>query len=51
MGVASAAFGVALATGPAQRRFATVAPGFGIVALLFGAWYALAAVGALPYAL
>ena len=49
MALASAAFGVALATGPAQRRFATVAPGFGIVALLFGAWYALGAVGALPY--
>jgi ABC-type nickel/cobalt efflux system permease component RcnA len=51
MAVASAAFGVALATGPAQRRFAAVTPGFGTAALLFGAWYALAAVGALPYAL
>jgi ABC-type nickel/cobalt efflux system permease component RcnA len=51
MAAASAAFGVALATGPARRRFATVAPGLGTVALLFGAWYALAAVGALPYAL
>jgi ABC-type nickel/cobalt efflux system permease component RcnA len=49
MAVASAAFGVALASGPVQRRFATVAPGFGTVAFLFGAWYVLAAVGALPY--
>lgn len=51
MAAASAAFGLALAGGPAQRRFATVAPGFGTVALLFGAWYALAAVGAVPHAL
>jgi ABC-type nickel/cobalt efflux system permease component RcnA len=51
MAVASASFGRALATGPAQRRFAAVAPGFGTAALLFGAWYALAAVGAVPYAL
>jgi ABC-type nickel/cobalt efflux system permease component RcnA len=51
MAVASAAFGRALATGPAQRRFATLAPGFGTLALVFGAWYALGAVGAVPYVL
>jgi ABC-type nickel/cobalt efflux system permease component RcnA len=49
MAVASATFGLALASGPAQRRFASVAPGLGTAALLFGAWYSLAAVGALPY--
>lgn len=50
MALASAAFGRTLATGPAQRRFATLAPGFGTAALAFGAWYALGAAGALPYA-
>ncbi|MDQ3740225.1 MAG: hypothetical protein M3389_04695, partial [Actinomycetota bacterium] len=49
MAAASAVFGRALASGPAQRRFATLAPGFGTVALLFGAWYALGAAGAVPY--
>ncbi|HEV3001781.1 MAG TPA: hypothetical protein VGW75_13655, partial [Solirubrobacteraceae bacterium] len=49
MALASAAFGRALATGPAQRRFATLAPGLGGAALAFGAWYALGALGVLPY--
>jgi hypothetical protein len=49
MAMASVWFGVALTTGPAQRRLETIAPGFGTLALLFGAWYSLAAVGALPY--
>lgn len=51
MSLASAAFGRALATGPAQRRFATLAPGFGTAGLVFGAWYALGAAGAVPYVL
>jgi high-affinity nickel permease len=51
MALLSAAFGRALATGPAQRRFAALAPGFGSVALAFGTWYALGAAGVLPYAL
>jgi hypothetical protein len=51
MAMASLSFGVALAAGPAQRRLETIAPGFGTLALLFGVWYALAAVGAVPYAL
>jgi ABC-type nickel/cobalt efflux system permease component RcnA len=51
MALVSSLFGSALATGPARRRFATLAPGFGTLALLFGAWYALGATGALPYAL
>lgn len=50
MAVVSSLFGRALATGPARRRFATLAPGFGTLALLFGAWYALGATGVVPYA-
>lgn len=46
MALASAAFGRALATGPAQRRFAALAPGLGSLALVFGVWYALAALSA-----
>jgi ABC-type nickel/cobalt efflux system permease component RcnA len=49
MAASSALFGRALATGPAQRRFAALAPGLGTVALLFGAWYALGAVEVVPY--
>jgi ABC-type nickel/cobalt efflux system permease component RcnA len=49
MTLVSTLFGRALATGPAQRRFASLAPGFGSLALLFGGWYALGAVGAVPY--
>ena len=51
MALVSALFGSALATGPARRRFASLAPGLGGVALLFGAWYALAALGTVPYVL
>lgn len=51
MALASALFGRALALGPAQRRFAALAPGFGAAALAFGAWYALGALGAVPYGL
>jgi ABC-type nickel/cobalt efflux system permease component RcnA len=51
MALVSSLFGRALATGPARRRFATLAPGFGSIALLFGAWYALGATGAVPYVL
>ena len=47
MALVSSLLGRALATGPAQRHFATLAPGFGTIALLFGAWYALGAAGAL----
>jgi ABC-type nickel/cobalt efflux system permease component RcnA len=50
MTAVSTAFGRALARGPLVRRFELVAPLFGSAGLAFGAWYALAAVGALPYA-
>lgn len=50
MAVASTAFGYALSRGPVVRRLAAVAPALGVGSLAFGAWYALAAAGALPYA-
>jgi ABC-type nickel/cobalt efflux system permease component RcnA len=50
MAVLSSAFGRVLAHGPVARRFATLAPAFGTVSLLFGAWYVLGALNALPYA-
>lgn len=50
MALVSSLLGAALATGPLQRRVASLTPGFGTVALLFGAWYALGAVGAAPFA-
>lgn len=49
MTILSTAFGRALALGPAARRFASFAPAFGTAGVLFGAWYALAAVAFLPY--
>jgi ABC-type nickel/cobalt efflux system permease component RcnA len=50
MAAVSAVFGRALATRPVRRRFATLTPALGTLALLFGAWYALGAAGAVPYA-
>jgi hypothetical protein len=49
MAVASTTFGFALSRGPALRGFATVAPALGTLSLAFGAWYALGALGAVPY--
>jgi ABC-type nickel/cobalt efflux system permease component RcnA len=49
MAVLSSAFGRALARGPVARRFATLAPAFGTISLLFGVWYALGALGTVPY--
>lgn len=49
MAALSSAFGRALAHGPVARRFATLAPAFGTVSLLFGAWYVLGALSAVPY--
>jgi ABC-type nickel/cobalt efflux system permease component RcnA len=46
----SLAFGLALARGLVLRRMAAVVPAFGLCALLFGAWYALGALEAVPYA-
>ena len=49
MAAVSSAFGYALARGPVERGFALLAPGFGALSLLFGVWYALGALEAVPY--
>ena len=46
MALVSTAFGYALARGPLARTLARWVPVFGVSGVLFGAWYALAAVGA-----
>jgi ABC-type nickel/cobalt efflux system permease component RcnA len=50
MASVSAAFGYALGHGPMVRRFGLLAPGFGTLSLVFGVWYALGALQAVPYA-
>ena len=50
MSLASTTFGYAITRGPVLRRFLAVAPALGAVSLAFGAWYALGAVNAVPYA-
>jgi ABC-type nickel/cobalt efflux system permease component RcnA len=50
MALASTAFGYAISRGPVLRRFHAVAPVLGALSLAFGAWYALGAVHAVPYA-
>jgi high-affinity nickel permease len=49
MALASTLFGVALSRGPLLRGFVTAAPALGTLSLAFGAWYALGALGAVPY--
>ena len=49
MALLSSAFGYALARGPARGRLLALTPAMGVVSLVFGAWYALGAVGVLPY--
>jgi high-affinity nickel permease len=49
MAIASTTFGLALSRGPARRGFVTAAPALGALSLTFGAWYALGALGAVPY--
>jgi hypothetical protein len=51
MAVASTTFGYTLSRGPVLARFGTVAPALGALSLAFGAWYALGALHAVPYAL
>ena len=51
MTVLSSCFGYAITRGPELRRMLDFAPAMGIVTLAFGAWYALGAVGAVPYVL
>ncbi|MEA2442639.1 MAG: hypothetical protein QOH76_4063 [Thermoleophilaceae bacterium] len=49
MTLVTALFGGALARGPLPRKFEMVAPVFGTLSLLFGVWYGLAALSAVPY--
>ncbi len=47
----SSLFGYAITRGPVLRRTLALAPAMGFVTLTFGAWYALGALGAVPYVL
>jgi len=49
MTAVSTAFGYMISRGPVVRRTLAFAPAMGFVALAFGGWYALGAVGAVPY--
>lgn len=49
MALLSTAFGYAIATGPVERNFDRVAPVLGVLAAVFGVWYALGALGMLTY--
>jgi ABC-type nickel/cobalt efflux system permease component RcnA len=51
MATLSSLFGYAITRGPVLRRMLAFAPAMGFLTLAFGAWYALGAVGAVPYAL
>lgn len=47
----SLGFGYAITRGPLLRRVLALAPALGVTTLLFGAWYALGALSAVPYPL
>jgi cytochrome c biogenesis protein CcdA len=49
MALASSTFGYALTRPPVLARFATVAPALGALSLVFGVWYSLGALNAVPY--
>jgi ABC-type nickel/cobalt efflux system permease component RcnA len=51
MALLSSAFGYAITRGLALRRMLALAPAIGMVTLAFGGWYALGAIGAVPYLL
>ena len=51
MAALSSAFGYAITRGPVLRRMLAFAPAMGVLTLAFGCWYALGAVGAVPYVL
>jgi ABC-type nickel/cobalt efflux system permease component RcnA len=51
MAAMSTAFGFAITRGPAMARVLALAPAMGILSLGFGGWYALGAIGVLPYSL
>lgn len=49
MALLSTAFGLAIATGPVRRNFERAAPVLGVLAAVFGVWYALGALGVVAY--
>jgi ABC-type nickel/cobalt efflux system permease component RcnA len=49
MALLSTAFGFAIAAGPIRRNFERLAPVLGGLAAAFGVWYALSALGVVPY--
>jgi ABC-type nickel/cobalt efflux system permease component RcnA len=49
MGAVTWAFGSALVREPVLRRLTAAVPVYGTLALAFGTWYALGALGAVPY--
>jgi cytochrome c biogenesis protein CcdA len=51
MAALSSAFGYAITRGRVLRRMLAFAPAMGVLTLAFGGWYALGAVGAVPYLL
>jgi ABC-type nickel/cobalt efflux system permease component RcnA len=51
MAIVSTGFGYAITRGPVIRRVLAFAPAMGVLTLAFGGWYALGAVGAVPYVL
>lgn len=51
MAMLSTAFAYAITRGPGMRRVLALAPAMGILTLAFGGWYALGAMGAVPYVL
>lgn len=51
MAVLSCGLGYALTRGPVVRRFVAAAPALGVLSLLFGVWYTLGALEAVPYPL
>jgi ABC-type nickel/cobalt efflux system permease component RcnA len=51
MAALSSAFGYAITRGPVLTRMLAFAPAMGVVTLVFGCWYTLGAIGAVPYVL
>ena len=49
MAMASTSFGFALSRGPVLRSYLTVVPALGVLSLVFGVWYSLGALNAVPY--
>lgn len=49
MALVSTTFGYAITRGPVMRRFVQLAPVLGVASMLFGLWYMLGALNAVPY--